>query len=321
MPRLSRIYQKIFGSAAGATEIGQFGSLAAGSPTTTTNPVTMQSLAAFNGGWFDAVLGGNSPAIEDMNALNYLTFYQLAYVMENGITEYNSTTTYYQGSVVQYNNQYYKCLVNGTLGVTPAIGVNWQYLADSQYAKATAAGTNQFALSTTIQGQLDQLDAAIYSNPPSGSILAYAGAVASGAPTGYLFCDGSSISTSTYSRLFSVIGYTYGGSGASFSLPNTQGIFIRGAGTQTVTPNTYTATLAQKLIDRFASHTHTTNASGQANFNSFTGTSPSNDAGNGDNEVNGVYSYTNSHTHTINATGTGTETFPANIALNYIIRF
>lgn len=40
------------------------------------------------------------------------------------------------------------------------------------------------------------------------------------APTGYLLCDGSSVSTTTYAALFAVVGYTFGGSGASFTLPN-----------------------------------------------------------------------------------------------------
>lgn len=163
MPRLSRIYQKIFGSSAGATEIGQFGSLAAGSPTTTTNPTTMQALGAFDGGWFDAVLGGNSPAIEDMNAVHYLAFYQLAYMMENGIPQYDSTTEYYQGSVVQYNNQYYKCLVDNTIGVTPAIGASWQYMTDAAFGKASNSG-HVIATGTTIQSQLDSLDTAISTN-------------------------------------------------------------------------------------------------------------------------------------------------------------
>ena len=43
------------------------------------------------------------------------------------------------------------------------------------------------------------------------------------APTGYLLCDGSSVSTTTYAALFAVIGYTFGGSGASFTLPDYRG--------------------------------------------------------------------------------------------------
>ena len=39
-------------------------------------------------------------------------------------------------------------------------------------------------------------------------------------PYGFLDCVGGSVSTTTYSKLFDVIGYKYGGSGNSFNLPN-----------------------------------------------------------------------------------------------------
>lgn len=39
-------------------------------------------------------------------------------------------------------------------------------------------------------------------------------------PSGFLECAGASVSTTTYAALFAVIGYTYGGSGASFTLPD-----------------------------------------------------------------------------------------------------
>ena len=41
-------------------------------------------------------------------------------------------------------------------------------------------------------------------------------------PAGFLECNGQSVSTSTYAALFAVIAYTYGGSGASFNVPNLQ---------------------------------------------------------------------------------------------------
>ena len=43
-----------------------------------------------------------------------------------------------------------------------------------------------------------------------------------------LLCDGSSVSTTTYADLFSVIGYNYGGSGANFNIPNFQSYFLIG---------------------------------------------------------------------------------------------
>ena len=39
-------------------------------------------------------------------------------------------------------------------------------------------------------------------------------------PSGFLLCNGQSVSTTTYAALFAVIGYTYGGSGASFLVPD-----------------------------------------------------------------------------------------------------
>lgn len=63
---------------------------------------------------------------------------------------------------------------------------------------------------------------------PTGTVLPFAGSTA---PEGWLICNGSSQSTTTYAKLFAVIGYTYGGTGGSFNLPDMQGVFPRGAGT------------------------------------------------------------------------------------------
>lgn len=49
-----------------------------------------------------------------------------------------------------------------------------------------------------------------------GMITAYAGTVA---PAGWLLCNGVSYATTLYPALFAVIGYTYGGSSGSFSVP------------------------------------------------------------------------------------------------------
>ena len=49
------------------------------------------------------------------------------------------------------------------------------------------------------------------------------------APTHYLLCNGQSVSTTVYASLFNVIGYSYGGSGGSFNVPNLQSRFPIGA--------------------------------------------------------------------------------------------
>jgi len=58
---------------------------------------------------------------------------------------------------------------------------------------------------------------------PIGMIVAYAYA----APTDWFLCDGASKDTTTYAALFAVIAYTYGGSGANFTLPTASGYIIR----------------------------------------------------------------------------------------------
>ena len=57
---------------------------------------------------------------------------------------------------------------------------------------------------------------------PTGTISMFAGSTA---PTGYLICDGSAVSRTTYAGLFGVIGTAYGtGDGSTtFNLPNLKG--------------------------------------------------------------------------------------------------
>lgn len=65
-----------------------------------------------------------------------------------------------------------------------------------------------------------------YYIPPS-TIFPYAGTAVT-TPDGWLFCDGSTYGTATYPDLFAVIGYSYGGSGTAFSVPDLRGRVIAG---------------------------------------------------------------------------------------------
>ena len=58
-----------------------------------------------------------------------------------------------------------------------------------------------------------------------GLMSLYAGA---SAPAGWLLCNGASVVVATYQDLFNQIGYTYGGSGANFNLPNLTGRTVFG---------------------------------------------------------------------------------------------
>jgi microcystin-dependent protein len=56
-----------------------------------------------------------------------------------------------------------------------------------------------------------------------GEIKLFAGAVNT-IPENYLECKGQSLSTNSYPALYAIIGYTYGGSGSNFNLPNLTGV-------------------------------------------------------------------------------------------------
>ena len=55
---------------------------------------------------------------------------------------------------------------------------------------------------------------------PSGTTAPFAGATV---PTGWVICDGRTLTTTAFTALFNAIGYTYGGSGASFNVPDLRG--------------------------------------------------------------------------------------------------
>ena len=101
MPQLTRYTPSLFSnSSTAAASVGVFGSLAASSPATSTNPNTIQSLSAWSDGWPAAVVGTNQPALEDMNGLFYWLSYYINYGMQVGVPEYDSGTTYYKNALV-----------------------------------------------------------------------------------------------------------------------------------------------------------------------------------------------------------------------------
>jgi microcystin-dependent protein len=179
-------------------------------------------------------------------------------------------------------------------------------------------------MSTT--GQIGNVDLSFLL--PTGCLLPYAG---SSAPIGFLLCDGSYYSTTTYAALFAVIGYTYGGSGSSFKIPDTRGIFVRGAGTQTIGSRTYSASLGTTNTDTtapnglFASTSVSISDPGHAH-----GINLSMNSGSGTHPVGGIDipttgNNTNVSTTGITATasttlGGNSETSPAYTVVLYIIK-
>ena len=130
------------------------------------------------------------------------------------ITTANETA---DGSTIQVD------AVGGYLKV-PSNGIGSNELSSDASVDANrAVGTNHIKDGAVTAAKLDS--AAVSVLMPTATVLPYAGSTA---PTGYLVCGGQSVLVADYGDLHGVIGYTYGGSGSSFNLPDLRGRVIAG---------------------------------------------------------------------------------------------
>lgn len=119
MAGLVRKTSRQFGVSGPTSSFGQFGSKQAGSPQTSQDPTVIQQLSAWVEGWQDAVVSGDKAAyIEDMNGFCFVDSYQLTYLFQMGIPEWDSSTLYFTNSVVQTqtNGQWFRSLQGGVPG-------------------------------------------------------------------------------------------------------------------------------------------------------------------------------------------------------------
>jgi microcystin-dependent protein len=86
-----------------------------------------------------------------------------------------------------------------------------------------------------------------------GTIKQWAGATA---PTGWLFCEGQTVAAATYPQLFNVCGYTYGGSGSSFMLPDMRDRAIYGVSGSRARGAKFGSGTASLAIANMPTHSH-----------------------------------------------------------------
>jgi microcystin-dependent protein len=153
-------------------------------------------------------------------------------------------------------------------------------------------------------------------------------------PSGFLLCDGTSYATASYTALFAVIAYTYGGSGANFNVPDLRDRTVVGVsssnskalaqaiGANTVTPtgNIAGSTGATTLTtNQIASHSHNIpRSAGMCGGNpGIAPASPINSSSGTDAAGGGQ-----SHDHTLSAnfTGSANSVLQPGLVLNYIIK-
>ena len=194
---------------------------------------------------------------------------------------------------------------------------NVPYFIPSSLASSTASTTSSIVVVTN--ASTGKIDNSFLSSTgsPAGTIDAYA---SSTPPTGWLNADGSSVSTTTYSALFAVIGYTFGGAGANFNLPNLTGrTIVMASSTQaTTTQSTNRSTIGAtggevahtQLSTELAPHTHT------ASWNS------TNSGGSTQGWITGSYT-SGGQTLTTSSAGSGVamNVLDPYIILNYIIKY
>ena len=134
---------------------------------------------------------------------------------------------------------------------------------------------------------------------PAGTVIAFAGAAT---PAGYLLCDGSQQSRTTYAALFAVVGTTYGaGDGSTtFNLPDLRGEFVRGLDSGRGVDSG--RALGSFQADEIKAHTHTVTTGGTGSAIDGGGDRDSDDGTQATSSFGGV------------------ETRPRNIAMNYIVK-
>ena len=165
----------------------------------------------------------------------------------------------------------------------------------------------QFVKSTTVEEAV-------------GSIKPFGGATI---PSGWILCDGSAISRTTYAALFSIIstGFGVGDGSTTFNVPNGQGVFLRGAGSQTInTRSKGGGTLGDTNEDQSQDHKHNYNPGAAYNIVPSGGvyTAWTADAGSAI-ATQGIGNPTTNGTNGTPRTGTTTE--PSSIDINYIIKY
>lgn len=192
MAKIQRATQKIFAQNAGSQMVTAFGTAMTDSPTYTTDLATIQN-ANFLSGWASAVQADKAPYEEDTNGLFYAITTQIAYLLQQGIPEYDANTEYNSTSIVQAVQDgklvLKRSLIDNNIGNPVTDANSWGDFFSSSIVHPI--GDPIITLSSTLEAD-------------------------------EIWLEGAAVSRTTYAELFAVYGTTYGiGDGSTtFNLPN-----------------------------------------------------------------------------------------------------
>lgn len=152
MAKITRKTAKVFGATATPTgidpEIGQFGSAKAGTYIGTDDIDLIQSLPAWSKGWINAVTPTQQfPALPEMTGVHKVLSYQEAYLLQEGIAEYDAQTTYYTNSICKGLNSdnlisLYKSLIDNNIGNSLTDTTKWQEIPIEGHANKALSNLN-----------------------------------------------------------------------------------------------------------------------------------------------------------------------------------
>lgn len=150
--------------------------------------------------------------------------------------------------------------------ITPSgnVGIGLTSPQTSLEVNGDIEANNNFLVSGNVYITGSISDSTSFLIPPTGAVMPFAG---SSAPSGWLICDGSAVSRSTYSDLYAVITTLYGsGNGSTtFNLPNLSGKIPIGLDSSDSNMNTIGETGGRKTVSgtdlpshyhSIPSHTH-----------------------------------------------------------------
>lgn len=231
--KLTRTLQKIFGLESQPKQMVEFGSPTNGRAVYSKDAKDIQT-DYYEAGWFPESLSGNiRPYAEDMNALHYVHSYQLAYLLQAGIPEWDPETPYFKD-----------CIVRGVSNSNDATDTTGRTLYVCQQNGVNGEGVIGTELPNGIQPWLDYTgtfwttlslgETAV----PVGASLEWNGMQVPSEK--WRFENGDEVTDTDYPELYEVIGQTFGGWNETttiggetvtihhFNLPNSTGKVMLG---------------------------------------------------------------------------------------------